>query len=215
MPDRIAQRVRKILLVEDNPGDASLLRTHLGDIPDHPFQMLHATTLRQAFDALEHERFDLALLDLTLPDSQGLGTFQRLNEKEPHLPIVVLTGFDDEELALETLHQGAQDYLPKREVDSRMLARSIRYAIERKQVEDALGRERDLLYNIIDNVPDRIFVKDRDSRFLKTNRSLARRFGIDHPRDMVGKNPMSIKLEMPESERNTYQKTEIRALIKL
>jgi PAS domain S-box-containing protein len=103
------------------------------------------------------------------------------------VPIVVLSGLDDEDLAIRTVHEGAQDYLTKWDVDSRLLSRAIRYAIERKLVEDALAHERDLLYTIIDNVPDRIFIKDLQSRFVKSNRSLAGRFGLSDPREMIGK----------------------------
>ncbi|MBM3846393.1 MAG: PAS domain S-box protein [Verrucomicrobia bacterium] len=187
MADHGTTPVRQLLLVEDNPGDASLLRSHLSDLPGQRFEVLHAITLRQALDSLGNRTFDLVLLDLSLPDSQGIHTFSKLNEAHPHLPIIVLTGFESEELASEALMGGAQDYLPKRDLDSRLLGRSIRYAIERKRGEEALARERDLLYTIIDNVPDRIFIKDKDSRFLKTNRSLARRFGLVHPREMIGR----------------------------
>ena len=187
MAQRPSNPVRKLLLIEDNPGDASLLRSHLSDIPGQRFDVLHTTTLANALDALQNQAFDLALLDLSLPDSEGLRTFTRLNELHPRLPIIVLTGFDDDQLAAETLMGGAQDYLPKRDVDSRLLTRSIRYAIERKRAEEALGHERDLLHTIIDNIPDRIFVKDRNSRFIKTNQSLARRFALNHPREMIGR----------------------------
>ena len=176
-----------LLLIEDNPGDANLMRAHLSEVPDKPFDLHHARSLAEGLQLLRQHPIALVLLDLGLPDSQGLSTFSKVSEEAPTVPIIVLTGRDDDELALQTVHLGAQDYLGKREVDSRLLARAIRYAIERKQVEDALAHERDLLYNIIDNVPDRIFVKDLNSRFLKTNHSLAQRFGLADPREMIGK----------------------------
>ena len=185
--DPLSAPRQRLLLVEDNPGDASLMRSHLAEVPTHPFDLLHARTLKEAIAILHEGDTSLILLDLGLPDIQGLATFNTLNALAPEVPIIVMTGHEDEDLALRTVQQGAQDYLSKREVNSRLLARAIRYAIGRKQVEDALAHERDLLYTIIDNVPDRIFIKDLNSRFIKTNQSLASRFGLAHPRDMIGK----------------------------
>ena len=176
-----------LLLIEDNSGDASLMRSHLAEVADTPFELHHARNLAEGLLLLRQHPIALVLLDLGLPDSQGLATFSKVSEEAPQVPVIVLTGHDDDDLALRTVHMGAQDYIAKRDVDGRLLARAIRYAIERKQVEDALAHERDLLYTIIDNVPDRIFIKDLQSCFLKTNRSLAHRFGLSHARDMVGK----------------------------
>lgn len=178
---------RTVLLVEDNPGDAHLFRVHLMDSPGHPFEILHVTTLAQAIGRIVQGSIDLILLDLSLPDSKGLATFRAANLAAPEVPIIVLSGLEDEELAIQTVHEGAQDYLSKRDVDGPLLIRAIRYSIERKQAEDALAHERDLLFTIIDNVPDRIFIKDTQSRFLKTNRSLAERFKLNHPRELIGK----------------------------
>lgn len=178
---------RVVLLVEDNPGDARLLRAHLADVPGQPFELVHTTTLAQALSRISAGPVDLILLDLSLPDSKGLETFRSANAAAPEVPIIVLSGLEDEELAIQTVHEGAQDYLNKRDIDSRLLARAIKYSIERKLVEDALAHERDLFYTIFDNVPDRIFIKDLDSRFLKANRSLALRFGLADPRELIGR----------------------------
>ena len=176
-----------VLLVEDNPGDARLLRAHLADVPGQPFDLIHTTTLTQALSRIAQGRVDLVLLDLSLPDSKGLETFRAANAAAPEVPIIVLSGLEDEGLAIQTVHEGAQDYLNKRDLDSRLLARAIKYSIERKQVEDALAHERDLFYTIFDNVPDRIFIKDLESRFLKANRSLTTVFGLADPRELIGK----------------------------
>ncbi|MBL9167803.1 MAG: PAS domain S-box protein [Verrucomicrobiales bacterium] len=177
----------KLLLVEDNPGDASLVRAYLAENLHHHFTVTHVTSLATALARLKDHNPDLVLLDLSLPDSQGLATFRQVNQQAPEVPIIVMSGVEDEDLAALTVHEGAQDYLPKTGLDGRLLGRSIRYSLERKHIEDALAHERDLLYTIIDNVPDRIFIKDLHSHFLKTNRSLAKRFGLTHPREMVGK----------------------------
>ncbi|HEX8362850.1 MAG TPA: ATP-binding protein [Longimicrobium sp.] len=125
----------RILLVEDNPGDARLLRETLREAEGFPFQLAHAERLGDAASLLARSPADVVLLDLSLPDAHGLDTVRRMLEAAPEIPIIVLTGTDDERLALRAVHAGAQDYLAKGRVDGPLLARSIRYAIERKRLE--------------------------------------------------------------------------------
>ncbi|MBN1178943.1 MAG: GAF domain-containing protein [Anaerolineae bacterium] len=130
-----------ILLVEDNAADARLLKEILTDAPPPPFQIRHAASLAQALAQLESQPFDVILLDLSLPpESRGLETLQKVNAQTDAVPIVVLTAFDDEESATRALQEGAQDYLVKGKVDSALLIRAIRYAIERKRNLEALKR---------------------------------------------------------------------------
>ncbi len=132
-------RAIRILLVEDNPGDARLIREMLADAkPAAQFRLVHVERLDEALLKLKENWFDVTLLDLTLPDSQGLETVGRIYEREPTVPIVVLTGFEDESLGLRAVQVGAQDYLIKGKVNSYFLVRSIRYAIERKQMEEKI-----------------------------------------------------------------------------
>lgn len=137
----------RILLVEDNPGDARLLRETLREAEGFPFEMAHAERLGQAAGMLAGSPADVVLLDLSLPDAHGLDTVRRMLDAAPDIPIIVLTGTDDERLALQAVHAGAQDYLAKGRVDGPLLARSIRYAIERKRLEreraDLLHREQE------------------------------------------------------------------------
>ena len=132
---------RKILLVEDNPGDARLLREILAESGGADFELEHVETLAQAWEALETGDMTLILLDLSVPDSQGVDTFTRTFERHPEAPIVVLTGLQDEDLALQLVQKGAQDYLVKGEIDSQLLVRSLRYAIERARMQQALSRQ--------------------------------------------------------------------------
>ena len=128
----------KVLLVEDNLGDARLLYEGLEEALPDQFQMTHVRRLSEALEYLWEETCDVVLLDLGLPDSHGLDTLVVTRAQAPGVPIVVLTGFQDEALAAEALKGGAQDYLVKGQVDSKLLGRSLRYAIVRKTTEEAL-----------------------------------------------------------------------------
>jgi signal transduction histidine kinase len=131
----------KVLLVEDNLGDARLLYEGLAEALPEQFQMTHVRRLSEALEYLWEETCNVVLLDLGLPDSHGLDTLVVTRAQAPGVPIVVLTGFQDEALAVEALKGGAQDYLVKGQVDSKLLGRSMRYAIVRKATEEALLRQ--------------------------------------------------------------------------
>jgi len=145
----VTPRSLKILLVEDSLAEARLLQEILKGATSYKFEFAHNTRLGQAIAALEQEEFDLILLDLTLPDSAGLASLQPLLKQAPQLPIVVLTHHQDEQLALEAVRQGAQDYLVKRDITLEILLRAINYAIERKQAALNLVRlNADLKQNV-------------------------------------------------------------------
>jgi two-component system, cell cycle sensor histidine kinase and response regulator CckA len=131
----------QVLLVEDNPGDARLLQEILADVTAAQFELTLVTRLRQALQWLEANTCDIILLDLSLPDSHGLETIAKTCTQAPSIPIIVLTGLDDETIAISALQEGAQDYLVKGQANGSMLARSMRYAIERKQAEQALKQQ--------------------------------------------------------------------------
>ena len=124
----------KVLVVEDSPTDALLLREALTDERSMQFQTAHAETLSDALRCLQEKNFDLILLDLGLPDSQGLETFARMHDQAPQVPIIVLTGLDDDTLAIQAVKEGAQDFLTKGRVDRYWLVRNIRHALERHQM---------------------------------------------------------------------------------
>ncbi len=128
-------KILKLLLVEDNPGDARLVQETLHDVETLKFDIYTVDNLASAIETLGLEDFDIVLLDLSLPDSQGLETCMKLRGEYPEIPVIVLTGLDDEELALRALHQGAQDYLVKGKFETTLLLRSMRYGIERKKIE--------------------------------------------------------------------------------
>jgi two-component system, cell cycle sensor histidine kinase and response regulator CckA len=132
------QAVRRLLLVvEDNPGDARLLREMFSEHDSHNTELTHVGCMSDAEKYLAESNVDVILLDLGLPDAQGLEGVKRARAAAPNIPLVVLTGLDDESLAVEALQQGAQDYLIKGRIDAHGLLRAVRYAIERKTLEDA------------------------------------------------------------------------------
>jgi serine phosphatase RsbU (regulator of sigma subunit) len=130
----------RILLVEDTRMFIEMTREMLACSEDAPFVLESAGQVKTALIRLGTEQFDLVLLDLSLPDSDGLSTFQRIHNFAPHVPIIVLTGHDDETLAVQSVRQGAQDYLLKPELNIRTLLRAIRYAIERHRLQQKLAR---------------------------------------------------------------------------
>ncbi|MEJ2345900.1 MAG: PAS domain S-box protein [Gammaproteobacteria bacterium] len=135
----------RVLLVEDNPGDARLVELSLSEVTGTHFEVVHADRLGHALTVLRSESFDAVLLDLSLPDSFGLDTASQIEAADPSLPIVVLSGLADDAVALEAVKGGAQDYLVKGQGGGDLVARSIRYAMERKRIEEALRRSEKML----------------------------------------------------------------------
>lgn len=133
----------KLLLVEDNPGDARLVQVMLAEVGG--FEITWVASLEEALAALPEGKMDAALLDLSLPDSHGLDTMRRLRDAAPHLPIVIFTGFDDEELGLKAVQEGCQDYLVKGQGDGNLIRRTLHYAVERKTAEEDRRRYADRL----------------------------------------------------------------------
>lgn len=127
-----------ILLVENNIIEAELLKKFLSENWGTSFEIIHIQCLKQTLELLQHQSFDVILLNLSLPDSQGLETIATVRQASKLTPIVVVTGLNDEELAVLAIRQGAQDYLIKGQVDSPVLINALRYAIERSQMSQKL-----------------------------------------------------------------------------
>ena len=126
-----------VLLIEDNPGDADLVRLRLVE-GKSPVTVSCVNRLSDGLAALTKNTPAVVLLDLNLPDSHGAETFRRVMEHAPNVPVVVLSGQDDEALAIKAVHQGVQDYLIKGNISSKQLERAIRYAVERQGLLRAL-----------------------------------------------------------------------------
>ncbi|MBZ0301065.1 MAG: response regulator [Anaerolineae bacterium] len=179
----------RVLLIEDNPGDRELIRQMLSMVPDAPFHLETAARLSHGISLLKETPFDLVLLDLSLPDSQGLQTLTRVMEAVPDVPIVVLTGFNDTVVGLQAVQEGAQDYLVKGEVESRLLARAMHYALERHRAEEALRRREEEYRSLIDDVFDNslvaVFILDRDCKIVWINEATETYFGLQRE-DVIG-----------------------------
>jgi len=140
----ITEHSIKVLLIEDNAGDARLLREMLREaagasVTGAPFDLERADCLAAGLNRLAAGGIDLVLLDLSLPDSHGFDTFNRTRAQAPEVPLIVMSGLDDESLAIKTVQAGAQDYLVKSHVDPHLLVRAMLYAIERKRTETQLA----------------------------------------------------------------------------
>ncbi|MEG3987056.1 PAS domain S-box protein [Microcoleus sp. S28C3] len=142
----------KVLLVEDHPQEAELIEDLLSEIGGvQRILLTKVERLSEAQQRLSQETFDIILLDLSLPDSIGIETVARVQEYGVNVPIVVLTAQNDEELALRLISVGVQDYLVKRKIDSELLIRSIRYAIERQNSQDALRKSEEKYRSVVEN----------------------------------------------------------------
>lgn len=152
----------RILLVEDSLADAELFQELLAHTPEHHFHVEAAERLSSALGLLNTAPFDLVILDLGLPDSQGLETFSRLQARVQHIPVIVLTGWDDETAAARAVSLGAQDYLVKNDLTGPLLVKAIRYAIERKRVQETLRIREETLRTLVSNIPDVVLRFDRE-----------------------------------------------------
>lgn len=163
--------------MEDNPADVRLFQEALGQVAGHDVRLTEADRLQAALKQLEDNAFDVALVDLGLPDGEGLEIVRRVQAAAPHLPIVVLTGRDDSELALIAVREGAQDYLVKGRVDGQLLIRSMRYAIERKRNLEAVEQREQHFRRLIEKASDVIAVLDREWKLKFISPSVERALG--------------------------------------
>jgi PAS domain S-box-containing protein len=220
----------RVLLVEDSPTEARLIQALLTDRDAHaadpvapPFELEWADRLSVGLERLAVGGIDVILLDLTLPDSQGWDTFTRAHAQAPQEPIILLTGLDDEELAVRAVREGAQDYLVKGQVDSSLLVRAIRYAIERKQTEEASRRSEVRFRSLIEQTTDAVFCYEYDPPIptdlpieeqvalfyegvlVECNDVAARSYGATRAQEVVGRKLIDLFGTAPSSLNNFFK----------
>ncbi|PYU09191.1 MAG: two-component system response regulator, partial [Acidobacteria bacterium] len=146
----------KLLLIEGDPADAKVIQAALADVRYGPFDVESVRQLSDAYERLGKEGIAAVLVDLFLPDSQGIETFNKLLLAAPHVPILVLSGPGDEDIAMQALQRGAQDYLLKGELTSHSLSRALHNMIERKAVEEALFIEKERAQVTLNSIGDAV-----------------------------------------------------------
>jgi diguanylate cyclase (GGDEF)-like protein len=166
----------RVLLVEDDQGDARLIQEMLDEDPINHFTVNQSSDLEEAAVHLERQAFDVILLDLNLPDSQGENTFTRINTLVPDLPIVILTGNVDQQAAFSAIGLGAQDYLVKGSFQDGLLSRAILYAIERKRLQNMISHL--ALHDALTNLPNRRLLMEHLVRDLESSKRANKHLAI-------------------------------------
>ena len=156
---------KRVLLIEDNPADARLIVEILTDASAGKVELQHVDRISTALKRLAEQTFDVILLDLTLPDGDGLGTVVRICAANPRMPVIVLPGLEDDALAMAAVQAGAQDYLVKGQVDGPGIVRAIRYAIERKLLEERMHHL--ATHDALTDLPNRRLFQDRMTHALE------------------------------------------------
>lgn len=168
----------RVLLVEDNPGDARIVREMLAEMNTERYDVTPVDRLADALAQLSERPFDAILLDLNLPDSYGLATLIKIRGVAPNVPVIVVSGLADEEMAIHALREGAYTYLVKGQMNGYLLNRSIRFSIERMRTEQIqqLQRAREYAENIVDTIREVLIVLDNRLRIVSANRSFYETF---------------------------------------
>jgi len=205
----MSNKFMNILLVEDNPGDVLIIDKMLNEVVGTDFKLVNTNRLELALQHLLKDNFDAMLLDLGLLDSQGMNTFVTIKMHSPKLPIVILTGLVDEEFAVKAIGEGAQDYLIKGQIDGKLLIRSIRYAIERKNAEELIKKSLEEKKVLIKEIHHRVknnlmvisgllnlqsqYIHDQnDLEFFKESQARAKSMALIHEHLYQSDNVMSI-----------------------
>ena len=195
----------KVLLIEDVPKYARLMKDMLQEYRGTKFNLEWADSFDGGLQKLSEQHFDVLLLDLAIAAAYGSNSVPDLQHAAPHLPIIILSTLDDEDSALKAVHQGAQDYLVQGEIDTHLLVRSIRYAIERKRAEMALHQAEEKYRSIFENTIEGIFQTTPEGKYLSANPALARIYGYSSAEELISSlTNISSELYVEPGRRNEF-----------
>ena len=201
----MTQDKMKVLLIEHDEGFARYVGEMLGQARDFEAQILAFSDLGKGLSALGGDDFDVVVMDMSLPDGAGLANVNLLRAGAPQVPIIVAGDSDDEAVALEAVHAGADDYLVKTQLTPSWLERSLRYAIERNRMDRALLEAEEKYHGVFDHLVEGIFQTTPDGRYLMANAALARIYGYDTPEDLIqGLTDITHRLYVQEGRRDEF-----------
>jgi sigma-B regulation protein RsbU (phosphoserine phosphatase) len=175
----------KILLIEHEADFARLIKGVLEEAKGALFELTSVAKIEEGLARLAEGGFDLVLIDLSLPDGAGLANIKRLEADAPRVPVIVLGHVSDETVAIEAVHEGAQDYLVKSQLNPQLLGRAIRYAVERQSADAALLEAEEKYRGIFENIVEGIFQTSPDGHYLSANSALARIYGYGSPEELM------------------------------
>ena len=191
----------RVLQVDDDEIDIRLAKRALAKCTQSAkFSVESVSCLSEAIDHLKTNQYDVILLDLGLPDSSGIETVQKVCQVNPNIPIVVLTGLEEEETGLKAIKSGASDYLVKGPAMENSLVRTTLYAIERKKVAEKLHESQQMLQLVMNSIPQAVFWKDRKFVYMGCNPVFARHAGLSSPEEVVGKTDYDMPWRKEETE---------------
>ena len=181
----MSQERLKVLLIEHDPGFAKTVGEMLGHARDLAADVQSAPNLSAGLSVLTANDFDVVVLDVSVPDGAGLANVSLIKAGSPRLPVIVAGDADDEAVAVEAVHAGAQDYLVKNQLTPGWLERSIRYAIERHRMDMALLAAEEKYHSVFDHLVEGIFQTSPEGQYLIANAALARIYGYSSPEELV------------------------------
>lgn len=201
----------QILLVEDNQGDFVLYSEYLTEIYTSPL-IYHATSIKEALELVKKYPIDVILLDLSLPDGMGINTFEILHKEAENIPIIILTGLMDSSIALESLHEGAQDFIEKNECNPTLLGKSINYAIERIKIYKQIKKSEEQYKYLFHNNPLPMIAFDAETNNIFMVNSAAKKlygyndeeFAKMHMSDLLYKTPKTTLTSYSDTD-NDYK----------
>lgn len=176
-----------VLAIEDNPDDLLFLHSMLDKVSGTRFRLEQAPTLAGGIARLDAGGIDVVLLDLMLPDSRGMESFHGLKSHARDVPIIILSGMNDDALALDVVHAGAEDYLVKGRVDRQLMTRAIVYAMERTEAKKAVVQAEERFRSIFENSVSGIFQTTPEGRYINVNPALARIYGYSGQEELMGR----------------------------